>query len=101
MIPVWEAEKCPHGWIYTRHLIQIFYCCCFFAADEIVWPEGDEALPPDAQDLISKLLRQNPLERLGTGPHSYLNHAETFQTRVPVCFFCLFLLFLSLFRKCI
>uniref|UniRef100_A0A3Q3ADT4 non-specific serine/threonine protein kinase n=1 Tax=Kryptolebias marmoratus TaxID=37003 RepID=A0A3Q3ADT4_KRYMA len=36
-------------------------------SDEIVWPEGDEALPLDAQDLISKLLRQNPLERLGTG----------------------------------
>ncbi|XP_036067505.1 microtubule-associated serine/threonine-protein kinase 2 isoform X4 [Oryzias melastigma] len=36
-------------------------------SDEIVWPEEDEALPHDAQDLISKLLRQNPLERLGTG----------------------------------
>ncbi|XP_077054734.1 microtubule-associated serine/threonine-protein kinase 2 isoform X11 [Siphateles boraxobius] len=36
-------------------------------SDEIIWPEGDEALPPEAQDLISKLLRQNPLERLGTG----------------------------------
>uniref|UniRef100_A0A8D0P9J6 non-specific serine/threonine protein kinase n=1 Tax=Sus scrofa TaxID=9823 RepID=A0A8D0P9J6_PIG len=36
-------------------------------SDEIVWPEGDDALPPDAQDLTSKLLRQNPLERLGTG----------------------------------
>ncbi|XP_013886025.1 microtubule-associated serine/threonine-protein kinase 2 [Austrofundulus limnaeus] len=36
-------------------------------SDEIIWPEGDEALPLDAQDLISKLLRQNPLERLGTG----------------------------------
>ncbi|XP_070601895.1 microtubule-associated serine/threonine-protein kinase 2 isoform X2 [Erythrolamprus reginae] len=36
-------------------------------SDEIVWPEGDEALPLDAQDLIGKLLRQNPLERLGTG----------------------------------
>ncbi|XP_035987715.1 microtubule-associated serine/threonine-protein kinase 2 isoform X4 [Fundulus heteroclitus] len=36
-------------------------------SDEIVWPEGDEALPQDAQDLISQLLRQNPLERLGTG----------------------------------
>ncbi|XP_014822637.1 PREDICTED: microtubule-associated serine/threonine-protein kinase 2-like isoform X8 [Poecilia mexicana] len=36
-------------------------------SDEIVWPEGDEALPQDAQDLIAKLLRQNPLERLGTG----------------------------------
>ncbi|XP_015423000.1 PREDICTED: microtubule-associated serine/threonine-protein kinase 2 isoform X6 [Myotis davidii] len=36
-------------------------------SDEIVWPEGDDALPPDAQDLTSKLLHQNPLERLGTG----------------------------------
>ncbi|KAH0618665.1 hypothetical protein JD844_018067 [Phrynosoma platyrhinos] len=36
-------------------------------SDEIGWPEGDEALPPDAQDLIGKLLRQNPLERMGTG----------------------------------
>ncbi|XP_057565511.1 microtubule-associated serine/threonine-protein kinase 2 isoform X4 [Hippopotamus amphibius kiboko] len=36
-------------------------------SDEIVWPEGDDALPPDARDLTSKLLHQNPLERLGTG----------------------------------
>ncbi|CAB1323890.1 unnamed protein product [Coregonus sp. 'balchen'] len=36
-------------------------------SDEIIWPEEEEALPNDAQDLISKLLRQNPLERLGTG----------------------------------
>uniref|UniRef100_A0AAY5L3V2 non-specific serine/threonine protein kinase n=1 Tax=Esox lucius TaxID=8010 RepID=A0AAY5L3V2_ESOLU len=36
-------------------------------SDEIIWPEEDEALPSDAQDLISKFLRQNPLERLGTG----------------------------------
>uniref|UniRef100_A0A8C8S004 non-specific serine/threonine protein kinase n=1 Tax=Pelusios castaneus TaxID=367368 RepID=A0A8C8S004_9SAUR len=36
-------------------------------SDEINWPEKDEAPPPDAQDLISLLLRQNPLERLGTG----------------------------------
>uniref|UniRef100_F6WIX9 non-specific serine/threonine protein kinase n=1 Tax=Equus caballus TaxID=9796 RepID=F6WIX9_HORSE len=39
-------------------------------SDEIVWPEGDDALPPDAQDLTSKLLHQNPLERLGTGSAS-------------------------------
>ncbi|XP_038152007.1 microtubule-associated serine/threonine-protein kinase 2 isoform X5 [Cyprinodon tularosa] len=36
-------------------------------SDEIIWPEGDEALPQDAEDLITQLLRQNPLERLGTG----------------------------------
>ncbi|KAJ0032576.1 hypothetical protein NQD34_002657 [Periophthalmus magnuspinnatus] len=36
-------------------------------SDEIVWPEGDDALPGDAQDLITRLLRQSPLERLGTG----------------------------------
>ncbi|KAM6962435.1 microtubule-associated serine/threonine-protein kinase 2 [Aplochiton taeniatus] len=36
-------------------------------SDEIIWPEDEEALPHDAEDLIAKLLRQNPLDRLGTG----------------------------------
>ncbi|MEE6523535.1 hypothetical protein FKM82_022487 [Ascaphus truei] len=36
-------------------------------SDEINWPETDDAPPTDAQDLITLLLRQNPLERLGTG----------------------------------
>uniref|UniRef100_A0A452G614 non-specific serine/threonine protein kinase n=1 Tax=Capra hircus TaxID=9925 RepID=A0A452G614_CAPHI len=36
-------------------------------SDEIMWPEGEEALPADAQDLITRLLRQSPLDRLGTG----------------------------------
>ncbi|XP_032992832.1 microtubule-associated serine/threonine-protein kinase 3 [Lacerta agilis] len=36
-------------------------------SDEIIWPEGDEALPTDAQDLITQLLKHCPLERLGTG----------------------------------
>jgi len=35
--------------------------------DEINWPEGEEAPPADSQELITLLLRQNPLERLGTG----------------------------------
>ncbi|XP_040002870.1 microtubule-associated serine/threonine-protein kinase 1 [Xiphias gladius] len=35
--------------------------------DDIVWPDGDDALPADAQDLISALLQTNPLVRLGTG----------------------------------
>ncbi|XP_045902388.1 microtubule-associated serine/threonine-protein kinase 1-like isoform X3 [Micropterus dolomieu] len=35
--------------------------------DDIVWPEGDDALPADSQDLISSLLQTNPLVRLGTG----------------------------------
>ncbi|MBN3305795.1 MAST1 kinase, partial [Amia calva] len=36
-------------------------------SDDIVWPDGDEALPTDAQSLISTLLQTNPLLRLGTG----------------------------------
>ncbi|XP_027025626.2 microtubule-associated serine/threonine-protein kinase 3 isoform X1 [Tachysurus fulvidraco] len=36
-------------------------------SDDIIWPDGDEALPVDAQDLITRLLRQSPIERLGTG----------------------------------
>lgn len=63
--------------LHTDHTSVSFAVCLRFAADEIVWPEGDEALPPDAEDLISKLLRQNPLERLGTGRRLYLTHART------------------------
>ncbi|XP_056590294.1 microtubule-associated serine/threonine-protein kinase 3 isoform X2 [Triplophysa dalaica] len=36
-------------------------------SDEIIWPDGDDALPVDAQDMIIRLLKQSPLERLGTG----------------------------------
>ncbi|XP_026869530.2 microtubule-associated serine/threonine-protein kinase 1 isoform X2 [Electrophorus electricus] len=36
-------------------------------SDDIAWPEGDEALPSDAQNLISTLLQTNPLVRLGAG----------------------------------
>ncbi|XP_075953568.1 microtubule-associated serine/threonine-protein kinase 3 isoform X2 [Anarhichas minor] len=35
--------------------------------DDIIWPEGEDALPADTQDLITRLLRQSPLDRLGTG----------------------------------
>ncbi|XP_043090952.1 microtubule-associated serine/threonine-protein kinase 1 [Puntigrus tetrazona] len=35
--------------------------------DDIAWPEDDDALPADAQHLISCLLQTNPLLRLGTG----------------------------------
>lgn len=38
-----------------------------FSEDDIVWPEGDDVLPADAQALISALLQTNPLLRLGTG----------------------------------
>ncbi|XP_075877161.1 microtubule-associated serine/threonine-protein kinase 3 isoform X2 [Nelusetta ayraudi] len=34
--------------------------------DDIIWPDGEDALPADAQDLITRLLKQSPLERLGT-----------------------------------
>ncbi|XP_032906679.1 microtubule-associated serine/threonine-protein kinase 1 [Amblyraja radiata] len=36
-------------------------------SDDIMWPDGDEALPDDAQHIISCLLHPNPLDRLGTG----------------------------------
>ncbi|XP_051495351.1 microtubule-associated serine/threonine-protein kinase 3 isoform X3 [Apus apus] len=47
-------------------------------SDEIMWPEGDEALPADAQDLITRLLRQCPLERLGTGGAQEVKHHSFF-----------------------
>ncbi|XP_028822509.1 microtubule-associated serine/threonine-protein kinase 1-like isoform X3 [Denticeps clupeoides] len=36
-------------------------------SDDVVWPEGDQVLPADTQNLISALLQTNPLLRLGTG----------------------------------
>ncbi|XP_062251770.1 microtubule-associated serine/threonine-protein kinase 3 isoform X2 [Platichthys flesus] len=36
-------------------------------SDDIIWPDGEDALPSEAQDLITRLLRQSPLDRLGTG----------------------------------
>lgn len=43
------------------------YWYMLLCPDEIIWPDGEDALPADAQDLITRLLRQSPLERLGTG----------------------------------
>lgn len=45
----------------------VFHLRLLYLVDDIVWPEGDEALPVDAQHLISSLLQTNPLVRLGTG----------------------------------
>lgn len=52
----------------------------WFLADEIIWPEGDDALPADAQDLITRLLKQNPLDRLGTGTVHL--HADTTDSQI-------------------
>ncbi|XP_016087428.1 microtubule-associated serine/threonine-protein kinase 3 isoform X1 [Sinocyclocheilus grahami] len=43
-------------------------------SDEIEWPEGDDALPLESQDLITKLLRQSPKERLGAGGTAEVKH---------------------------
>lgn len=45
-----------------------------------MWPEGEEALPADAQDLITRLLRQNPLDRLGTGGTHEVKQHPFFRT---------------------
>ncbi|XP_037326296.2 microtubule-associated serine/threonine-protein kinase 3 isoform X2 [Pungitius pungitius] len=47
-------------------------------SDDIIWPEGDDALPFDAQDLITRLLRQSPLDRLGTGGASEVKQTPFF-----------------------
>ncbi|XP_053196681.1 microtubule-associated serine/threonine-protein kinase 3 isoform X2 [Scomber japonicus] len=36
-------------------------------SDEINWPDGEDAPPLDSQELITMLLRQNPLDRMGAG----------------------------------
>lgn len=52
--------------------------------DDIVWPDGDEALPADAQSLISALLQTNPLVRLGTGT-GLLFHLISGLTCAAIC----------------
>lgn len=82
--------------------------------DDIVWPEGDEALPFDAQHLISSLLQTNPLVRLGTGEtpqrNSWLPWHKEIRPRAfclkvvhpsSLCFswwgFCLFIIYLFIY----
>ncbi|KAK7880927.1 hypothetical protein WMY93_032436 [Mugilogobius chulae] len=56
-------ESCWAVPVLRRHPEELFGQVI---SEEMVWPEGDDALPSDAQNLISELLRQDPLERLGT-----------------------------------
>uniref|UniRef100_A0A8C7LF47 non-specific serine/threonine protein kinase n=1 Tax=Oncorhynchus kisutch TaxID=8019 RepID=A0A8C7LF47_ONCKI len=49
-------------------------------SDEINWPEGEDAPPADSQELITLLLRQNPLERMGTGGAYEVKHHQFFHT---------------------
>ncbi|PIO62568.1 kinase domain protein [Teladorsagia circumcincta] len=37
----------------------------WWALEEVEYPDGDEALPREAEDLIRRLLEKNPMERLG------------------------------------
>ncbi|KAG2466586.1 MAST4 kinase, partial [Polypterus senegalus] len=66
-------------WAMGIILYEFLYVCIFLClqTDEINWPEGEEALPPDAQELITLLLRQNPLERFGTARSERYHHLET------------------------
>ncbi|XP_043951779.1 microtubule-associated serine/threonine-protein kinase 3 isoform X2 [Gambusia affinis] len=47
-------------------------------SDEINWPAGEDAPPPDSQELIALLLRQNPLERMGAGGASEVKQHQFF-----------------------
>ncbi|XP_072227856.1 microtubule-associated serine/threonine-protein kinase 2 isoform X4 [Leuresthes tenuis] len=49
-------------------------------SDEINWPEGEDAPPPDAQELITLLLRQNPLERMGAGGAAEVKQHQFFHS---------------------
>nr|XP_055056949.1 microtubule-associated serine/threonine-protein kinase 4 isoform X4 [Misgurnus anguillicaudatus] len=50
-------------------------------SDEINWPEGEDAPPTDAQELITLLLRQNPLERFGSAGGAYeVKHHQFFHS---------------------
>ena len=51
-----------------------FVCCC--GTGEIEWPDGNDALPVEAVEMIKLLLIPEPSERLGaTGAEHVRNHA--------------------------
>uniref|UniRef100_A0A8C5AZN6 non-specific serine/threonine protein kinase n=1 Tax=Gadus morhua TaxID=8049 RepID=A0A8C5AZN6_GADMO len=47
-------------------------------SDEINWPTGEDTPPADSQELITLLLRQNPMERMGTGGASEVKNHQFF-----------------------
>ncbi|KAM9735390.1 microtubule-associated serine/threonine-protein kinase 1 isoform 4-T4 [Menidia menidia] len=49
-------------------------------SDEINWPEGEDAPPSDSQELITLLLRQNPLERMGAGGAAEVKQHQFFHS---------------------
>ncbi|XP_035526804.1 microtubule-associated serine/threonine-protein kinase 3-like [Morone saxatilis] len=53
----------------------------FFKAvrTEVTWPQGGDALPADAQDMITLLLKKNCVRRLGTGGASEVKAHPFFQ----------------------
>lgn len=68
-----EALTLTGGVCY--HYLAARYCCLlwlmfsfFFNAVKgiIEWPSEDEAPPDDARDLVTRLLEQDPIARLGT-----------------------------------
>lgn len=82
---------------YRQSINPSFRLSLLYVVDDIVWPEGDEALPMDAQHLISSLLQTNPLVRLGTGqsPQSADSNlkSQSFFILIPgLC--CIFIFFL-------
>ena len=58
-------------WSLLANVFRVLKFDCYFISlpptVDIEWPDGDDALPDDAQDLIVRLLQQNPYFRLGTG----------------------------------
>lgn len=56
-----------HVYVFKLNCVVVFKTPACVFPDEINWPEGEDAPPPDAQELITLLLRQNPLERMGAG----------------------------------
>lgn len=51
-------------------------------SEEVEYPEGEEALPQEAEDLIRKLLEKNPNERLG----KLISESTFEETRIMVEF---------------
>lgn len=50
-----------------RSLLSLIFLDLRFSIPGVIeWPPEDEAPPEDARDLVTKLLEQDPIARLGT-----------------------------------
>ena len=62
---LFQSSSCT--FVTYRSLLSLIFLDLRFSIPGVIeWPPEDEAPPEDARDLVTKLLEQDPIARLGT-----------------------------------